>query len=199
MIKIGITGGIGSGKSVVAELFRIMGIPVYIADIESKLLTETSPVIRKKLCELFGTSIYGEKGLDKKKLASYIFNDPALLQKVNHIIHPEVSRHFIDWVSQQKGSICVIESAILFESGFDSLVDKTITVFAPRSLRIQRASVRDKITQTEIEQRSKNQLDDDIKRKRSTFTIYNDDRTAIIPQVQELLKPLTHHPFPSEF
>lgn len=118
MIKIGITGGIGSGKSVVASLLALSGVPVYIADEESKWLTNNSPVIREKLTALFGPEIYTNEGLNKKLLASHIFNNPKQLQQVNQIIHPEVNRHFSAWVERQTSPLCAIESAILFESRF---------------------------------------------------------------------------------
>lgn len=190
MIKLGITGGIGSGKSVVAELFTLYGVPVFIADTEAKLLTNSSPVIRRELIALFGDDLYTEAGLDKKKLASYIFNDSQLLQTVNRIIHPEVGTHFLNWVKQQKGKVCAIESAILFESGFDALVDKTLTVFAPEAIRIKRAANRDKISEETIRQRVKNQLSEEIKKERSDFIVYNDDYTALIPQVYAICSSL---------
>ena len=139
MIKIGITGGIGSGKSVVASLLALSGVPVYIADEESKWLTNNSPVIREKLTALFGPEIYTNEGLNKKLLASHIFNNPEQLQQVNQIIHPEVNRHFSAWVERQTSPLCAIESAILFESGFYKVVDISLMVYAPRELRIERA------------------------------------------------------------
>lgn len=190
MIKLGITGGIGSGKSVVAELFTLYGVPVFIADTEAKLLTHTSAVIRKELIALFGDDLYTETGLDKQKLASYIFNDAQLLQAVNRIIHPEVGLHFQNWVKQQKGKVCAIESAILFESGFDALVDKTLTVFAPEEIRIKRVANRDRISAESIRQRIKNQLSEEIKIERSDFIVYNDDNTALIPQVYAIRSSL---------
>lgn len=190
MIKIGITGGIGSGKSVVGELLTLYGVPVFTADTEAKMLTNTSSTIRKELTALLGDDLYTKTGLDKKKLATYIFNDPQLLQTVNKIIHPEVGRHFQNWVKQQKVNICAIESAILFESGFDSLVDKTLTVYAPEEIRIKRAVNRDKISEEIVRQRIKNQISEDIKKERSDFVICNDDQTALIPQVYAILTSL---------
>lgn len=190
MIKIGITGGIGSGKSVVAELLTVMGVPVYIADAEAKRLTNTSAVIRKALVDLFGSDLYNESGLDKKKLASYIFSERDHLLQVNRIIHPEVNRHFNEWVEQQNTPVCAIESAILFESGFYLSVDTTVTVYAPEAIRIARASARDNTTPEAIKQRIDNQLADEAKRDRSDHIIYNDDKTAIIPQVSALLETI---------
>ena len=187
MIKIGITGGIGSGKSVVATLLELSGIPVYIADTESKLLTATSPVIREKLIALFGEQLYTADGLDKKRLASHIFGNPERLEQVNAIIHPEVNRHFLAWTERQNTPVCAIESAILFESGFYKVVDISLMVYAPRELRIERALGRDSASREEIERRINSQMSDEEKKDRSDYVIYNDNRQALIPQVGKLL------------
>lgn len=183
MIKIGITGGIGSGKSVVASLLDLSGIPVYIADTESKRLTETSPAIREQLTALLGSDLYTEKGLNKTLLASYIFNSPDTLRLVNAIIHPEVNRDFSAWAEQQATPFCAIESAILFESGFDRFVDLSLMVYAPLELRIRRARFRDTVSRSEVIARIQSQLPDEIKKERSDYTVYNDDRQALIPQI----------------
>lgn len=190
MSKIGITGGIGSGKSVVATLLGLSGVPVYIADEESKRLTETSPVIREKLISLFGPDLYAGDKLDKRLLASHIFTDPEALKQVNTIIHPEVTRHFLDWASKQATPLCAIESAILFESGLDKIVDVRLMVYAPLETRIDRASNRDAVPREEIVRRIQNQLPDEEKRDRSDFVIKNDDKQALIPQVQRLIGEL---------
>jgi len=190
MIKIGVTGGIGSGKTIVASLLSIMGIPVYIADEESKFLTEHSPSIRKKLIDLFGPDLYTQQGLDKKRLASYIFANSNNLKSVNEIIHPEVQSHFISWTKQQDSTICAIESAILFESGFDQLVDIRLMVYAPLEVRISRVVQRGNISREEIIQRINNQISDEIKLEKSDFSIYNDNQKAIIPQLQEFIRSI---------
>lgn len=190
MSKIGITGGIGSGKSVVATLLGLSGVPVYIADEESKRLTETSPVIREKLLSLFGPDVYAGDKLDKRLLASYIFTDPEVLKQVNAIIHPEVTRHFLDWVSKQTSPLCAIESAILFESGLDKIVDVRLMVYAPLETRIKRASNRDAVSREEIIRRIRHQMSDEEKRDRSDFVIQNDDKQALIPQVRRLIGEL---------
>lgn len=190
MIKIGITGGIGSGKSIIATLLNLHGVPVYVADRESKILTETSPVIRKKLIALFGNSIYTENGLNKKLLASYIFNTPEYLQQVNAIIHPEVNRHFSEWTNAQTANVCAIESAILFESGFNKVVDRSLMVYAPLELRIERAVSRDNVLREEIVRRIENQLPDETKRDQSDYVIYNDDKQALLPQIEKFLASL---------
>lgn len=190
MIRIGITGGIGSGKSVVATILSLLGIPVYIADTESKWLTNHSPIIRSKLIELFGKDIYINNELNKLLLASHIFQDPLLLQQVNKIIHPEVNSHFQKWVDNQKTNICAIESAILFESGFNKYVDVSLMVYAPKEIRIERAIKRDATKRNEIVRRINNQMSDELKRDRSDYVIYNDDRHLLIPQIENLINHL---------
>ena len=187
---IGITGGIGSGKSIVASVMDLYGIPVYIADQESKRLINESPVIRERLTALCGSSIYTGKGLDKRALASLIFGDPELLRQVNGIIHPEVNRDFLAWAGRQSAPLCAIESAILFESGFDRIVDIRLMVYAPREIRIERAAGRDKASREEIERRIDSQLPDEVKKERSDYIIYNDGRRALIPQVREFIRQI---------
>lgn len=190
MIKIGITGGIGSGKSVVASLLALNGVPVYIADTESKLLTVHSPIIRKGLTDLFGIEIYTDEGLNKPLLASHIFGDQEKLKQVNGIIHPEVNRHFQEWAEQQQADICAIESAILFESGFNRIVDATLMVYAPLETRIRRALERDTVSREAIISRINSQMPDEIKKEKCDYIIYNDDKQALLPQVTEFIRQL---------
>lgn len=187
MTKIGLTGGIGSGKSVVAALLEVMGVPVYIADEESKRLTNTSPAIRQGLTALFGEDIYREGELDKKRLAALIFTDKEKLNQANAVIHPEVSRHFLDWVSRQTAPCCAIESAILFESGFDRQVDCTVMVSAPIDVRIARTIARDGASVASVTRRINSQMPDEEKQSRADSVICNDGRHALIPQVEALL------------
>lgn len=188
MIKIGITGGIGSGKSVVATLLRLYGIPVYIADEESKRLTNSSPVIRRALVDLIGEAVYDADGkLDKPRLANFIFGQPEHLARVNAIIHPEVNRDFLDWSERQEKAFCAIESAILFESGFDRIVDVKLMVLAPLEIRLERAIARDHASREALERRIKSQMADEEKASRSDFVIHNDGRQALIPQVENFI------------
>lgn len=191
MIRIGLTGGIGSGKSVVASLLQTYGIPVYIADLESKKLLQTSTVIREQLIILLGETIYDGNILNRKRMASLIFNDAQLLKKVNNIIHPEVASHFNTWVKQQNTEFSVLESAILFESGFNHHVDISLTVYTPIELRIKRTVMRDGMTETEVLQRIKNQLPDDKKKEYADYVINNDENQALIPQIEKILTSLT--------
>ncbi len=162
MIKLGITGGIGSGKSTVSEIFRLAGIPVYIADIESKKLTATSPVIRKKLIEAFGDDLYEGAILNKKLLASYIFTDKNNLEKANKIIHPEVDKHFSGWVeSYGTKPLIAVETAILYESGMNRFTDKVLMVYTPLEERIRRVMCRDGSSRESIMDRINSQIPDE--------------------------------------
>ncbi|MDR2918586.1 MAG: dephospho-CoA kinase [Tannerella sp.] len=191
MIRIGLTGGIGSGKSVVASLLQTYGIPIYIADQESKKLLQTSPAIREQLITLLGNSIYEENRLNRQRMASLIFNDAKLLKKVNNIIHPQVASHFNTWAKRQNTEFTVLESAILFESGFTQYVDISLMVYAPMELRIKRTVIRDNTTETEVLQRIKNQLPDEEKKEYADYIINNDDNQALIPQTQKILASLS--------
>jgi len=184
MITIGLTGGMGSGKSVVASLLELYGMSVYIADEESKQLLNASPVIRAQLTTLLGSAIYDATGLNRRLMASLIFNDAKLLEQVNAVIHPLVAHHFKQWLSQQTSTCVVLESAILFESGFDHLVDIRMMVYAPRDICIKRVMARDRITETEVLQRMQHQIPDEEKKILSDCVIYNDDMHALIPQIE---------------
>ena len=187
MITIGLTGGIGSGKSVVASLFETYGMSVYIADTESKRLLNSSPLIREQLTALLGSSIYDDAGgLNRRLMASLIFNDAKLLEQVNAVIHPEVARHFKAWTSRQTTNFVVLESAILFESGLNHFVDRCMLVYAPRELRIKRVMARDKITEREVLQRMQHQIPDEEKSVLADYVIHNDDMHALIPQIEKI-------------
>ena len=205
MTTIGLTGGIGSGKSTVALLFEIYGIPVYSADEESKHLLETlnpnrvsnpvrvetahhHSVIRDQLIALLGDSIYGHDGLNRRLMASLIFNDDKLLEQVNAVIHPEVGRHFQSWLERQTTTYAVLESAILFESNFDRYVDVCVMVYAPRELRIRRVMARDQVTEFQVLQRMQHQLPDEEKREKADFVICNDETQPLIPQIEKFLQ-----------
>lgn len=190
MIKIGITGGIGSGKSVVAQLLSVHGIPVYIADDESKKLTNTSPVIRERLIHLFGSDIYTSEGLNKPALAKAIFGNKDLLQRVNQLIHPEVNKHFLAWSERQEPNCCAIESAILFESGFNKIVDVSLMVYAPLEIRVQRALQRDHSTEEALRKRIESQISDEEKKLWADYTIINDGKQPLLPQVEKFLSQI---------
>ena len=188
VIKIGITGGIGSGKSVVSKLLRAMSIPVYLSDDEAKRLTATDETIRKELTALLGDELYQGDVLNKSLLAGYLFASPENAARVNAIIHPVVKQDFRRWCKENASSfILAMESAILIEAGFAPEVDAVVMVYAPKEVRIRRAMKRDGASRKQIEQRIKNQMDDEAKRAKADYTIINDDKTPLIPQVFRLL------------
>lgn len=151
MKTIGITGGIGSGKSYVSDILRReFGIPVYDCDKEAKRLTATDPDIRRRLIRLVGPEVFNGQELNKKLLADYLFANPENARKVNAIIHPAVQEDFKLWAGRQQKPITALESAILFESGFNGLVDKVILVDAPEDVRLKRAMLRDTATEAQI-------------------------------------------------
>jgi dephospho-CoA kinase len=185
---IGLTGGIGSGKSTISRLLEIMGVPVYIADSESKKLTDTSPLIREKLIEKFGRDLYKEGKLDKSLLASLIFGNEENLGYVNSVIHPVVRDDFEKWTtSYTKNELVAIESAILFDSGFNNTADFTVNVSTPLEMRIHRVETRDGLPRESIISRINNQLPEEERNRRSDFIILNDHVEALIPQLESLL------------
>lgn len=191
MIKLGITGGIGSGKSTVSEIFTLCGVPVYIADVESKKLVATSPLIKDKLITLLGEDLYKGNILDKALLASHIFNNKEKLDKVNAIIHPQVKKDYERWLDKNKYcKIVAQEAAILFESGFNKLMDKVVMVYTPLELRIQRTMTRDNTSYEKVLERIQNQMPDEEKAKLSDFVIVNDGTSSLIEQVQNVIKQL---------
>lgn len=189
MIKIGITGGIGSGKSVISELLRLFGIPVFIADDESKQLLDSSMAIRESLTSLFGKDIYFDGFLDRRLLASKIFGNEELLKKVNGIVHPVVRQKFFDWIECEKqvSDYCGIESAILYESHFENTVDCVLMVYAPLELRIRRTVARDKTSSEAVVRRISSQMSDEDKRARADYVILNDDVHSLIAQTNNFL------------
>lgn len=192
MIKLGITGGIGSGKSTVSSIFQVLDIPVYIADNESKRLTEESPIIRKQLIKLFNdNNLYQNNKLNKPLLASYIFKDKETLSKVNSIIHPIVFNHFVEWTDQNKANkIIALESAILFETNMDKLIDYTILVSAPLEKRIAQVMLRDNTSREKVIERINNQLPEEDKIKKSNFIIENDESFSLINQCLDLINKI---------
>ncbi|PVW16538.1 dephospho-CoA kinase [Marixanthomonas spongiae] len=186
MKTIGLTGGIGSGKTTVATMFSELGVPIYIADIEAKKLTNTSEAIKSELTEILGEKAYNKNGLNRKYVADQIFNNEQLLKKVNQIIHPRVAEHFKEWAQQQTGIYCIEEAAILFENGGYKNCDYTILVTAPKQLRIDRILKRDDTTETEIQSRMDNQWPDEKKKALADFTIENIDMEMTRAQVKEI-------------
>ena len=192
-IKIGITGGIGSGKSVVAKLLAWMGIPVYQTDAEAKRLMLSDADIRRELTALVGSNAYNEKGLNKALLASYVFGNPEHTRQVNAIVHPKVRHDFRKWAGDSGRMMVALESAILLEAGFRNEVDKVVMVYAPQEVRIERAIRRDSATREQIEKRIRSQMSDENKREAADFVIVNDGETPLIPQVLSLISSLSRN------
>ncbi|CAN5470917.1 dephospho-CoA kinase [soil metagenome] len=191
MMVIGITGGIGSGKSIVCTLFQSFGIPVYEADVEAKKMYDLPEVIAE-VKNTFGEKYFSASSeLDRKKFAEFVFNDEAALKKINSIIHPHVKKNFRDWKKLHNESPYILkEAAILFESGSDKGCDKIITVTAPVELRIQRVLDRDKRSKAQIEKIIQKQWSDEEKIKRSDFVIVNDETKLVLPQVMRIHETL---------
>lgn len=191
-IKVGITGGIGSGKSVVSKLLGIMGVPVYISDIEAKRITQTDEQIRQGLCALVGQDVFQDGELNRPLLASYMFGHSGHVKAVNEIIHPRVKDDFRQWTARLEGKPLVgMESAILVESGFRDEVDFLVMVYAPLEVRVERAIKRDCSSRELVMKRIESQMSDEAKRNYADFVIMNDDETPLIPQVLELISLLS--------
>lgn len=191
MIKIAITGGIGSGKSYVSHLLEDMNVPVYNADNEAKRLTVSDAGIRTALIALLGEEVYKNGVLNKPLLASYLFSDPVHIKRINSIIHPRVREDFAEWAKQWKDCEVVgMESAILFEAGFENTVDVVMMVYAPVDLRVERAMYRDGASEEQVRARIAAQMDDEEKRRRADFTVVNDGNRPLVPQLTEIMEQL---------
>lgn len=193
MLKVGLTGGIGSGKTTVARFFQDKAYPVYIADQEAARLINTSSAICQKLTQLLGPQIYkAPHRLDKTLLADCIFKHPDLLQQVNTIVHPEVMNDFQEWCTQQNSPLLFFESAILYEAGLEHYFDCIICIYAPLLTRIQRVMKRDRLPEEKIRERINNQLDDTEKCKRADFSINTDEGQNWQQQALEIESTLIH-------
>lgn len=187
---VGLTGGIGSGKTTVANMFHALGVPVYIADEEAKKIMVSSKIIKRKLIALFGEDAYINGILNKPFIAKTIFNDKAYLEKMNAIIHPKVGIHFKKWVLKQQSPYVIKEAAILFENGSYKQCDYVITVTAPKELKIKRLLNRDNTTLEKIEAIMKNQWNDEEKTKLSNFVIDNSQLEKTKKQVAKIHKKI---------
>ncbi len=190
MIKVGLTGGIGSGKSTVAKVFEVLGIPVYYADDAAKKLMNEDESLKQKIKELFGPAVYKDDILDKKNLAAIVFNNPQKLQLLNAWVHPATIAAAAIWLQQQTTPYAIKEAALIFESGAQKDLDYVIGVHAPAALRIQRTMQRDGVTRAEVMARMDKQLDEIIKMRLCDFIIKNDEQELLIPQVVALHQKL---------
>jgi dephospho-CoA kinase len=185
-LKIGLTGGIGSGKTTIAKMFQLLDVPVYYADAASKRLYHTNRELMASLKQHFGDDIYTNDQLNRSKLAAIVFNDPRQLELLNQIAHPATIKDAEEWMRQQTAPYVIKEAALLFESGSVSGLDYVIGVHTPKHLRIKRVMDRDGISREEVQSRMQRQIEDDIKMRLCDFIIENNEQELVIPQVLSL-------------
>lgn len=191
MLKIGITGGIGSGKSTVARIFSLLGVPVYYADDAAKTIMQTDDLLIQQVKAHFGEQMYdGNNVLDRAALGKIVFNDKDKLELLNSLVHPATIRHSDEWADRQTSPYVLKEAALLFESGSFQYLDKCIGVSAPQPLRILRVMKRDNISRNDVLARMHKQIDDSIKMKLCDYVIRNDEQEMVIPQVLALHETL---------
>ena len=190
VLRVGLTGGIGSGKSTVAQIFEVLGIPVYYADIAAKRLMNENAELRSAVINIFGEQAYANKILDRKYISSLVFSDPAKLELLNSIVHPATKKDGEAWMQQQTSPYAIHEAALIFEAKVSERLDCVIGVSSPPELRIKRAMERDKVSRDEVLKRMEQQLDEDIKMSKSDYVLINDEQQLLIPQVLELHEKL---------
>ena len=188
-MKIGITGNIGSGKTTAVNVFKSMGIPVYLADDEAKKLYKEQEV-KDKVLELFGSQVFTDDDIDLKKLAEVIFNSQSKLNQINNLIHPLVMKRYEDWHKKQNSPYTICESAIIFEARIQAHFNYVINIYAPIEMRISRVMNRDSVSKEEVKKRMDTQLPDEFKNILSHFHITNDGKQDLIEQVKKINKQL---------
>lgn len=188
MLKIGITGGIGSGKTTVCKVFELLGVPVFYADDVAKSLMYTDPVLKSEILKAFGENSYSKNGdLNRSYISSIVFNDKHELEKLNSLVHPAVFRAFDNWVlSQKEASYVIKEAALLYESDAYKMCDQSILVISPIETRISRVKARDGISAEDIQLRMNRQLSDEQKMKFADHILNNDEKQLLIPQIIQL-------------
>lgn len=186
MFKVGITGGIGSGKSTVCRLFAARGVAIYDTDAAAKRLMGEDEALKRAIIDRFGAESYTAEGLNRPYLAAQIFGDEEAREALNGLVHPAVTADFERWAEEQAGDYVVLESAILYEAGLDKYLDRVVAVLAPRALRLERAMKRDGATRDKIEQRMDAQMSDDELRERADLSLVNIFEEELEAMVQEL-------------
>ena len=192
-MKLGVTGGIGSGKTSVCRVFGVLGIPVFSADPEAAIIMNTDPDVINGINDISGRNLYPDGILNKEELASLIFHDPELLKKVNSLVHPVVFDHFRIWADKQTTPYVIMEAAILFESGASKLVDRVATVVAPVEERINRVIIRNRLTREQVTDRIKNQMDEEERIRLSDYVINNSENEMIIPVILAIHEDIMTH------
>ena len=190
MLKIGLTGGIGSGKSTVAKIFEVLGIPVYYADEAARRIMNENEGLKAQIIAQFGTQSYANGALNRAYLAAEVFNDKAKLERLNALVHPVTIADSSQWMARQTTPYAVKEAALIFESGTRRYLDYVIGVSAPAPLRMLRATRRDHSTKEKVEAVMNRQLDESVKMKLCDFVIINDEQQAVLPQVMKLHEEL---------
>ena len=187
MFRLGITGGIGSGKSLVCSILEKFGIPVYYADKEARRLMNSSVDLKRAIKDVFGEEIYPDGELDRQEMGRRIFGEPDLLNEINRMVHPVVREDFIKWSESCENVPYVIEeAAILFESGAASEMDASVLIYAPKQLRIERVMARDGLSRSEVEKRINMQMDEEEKKRLADRVILNDEKKLLLPQLVAL-------------
>jgi dephospho-CoA kinase len=186
MLKIGLTGGIGSGKTTVAHIFEVLGIPVYYADEAAKNLMNEDPVLRQQIINRFGPEAYKEGKLDRHFLGTLVFSNPEKLKQLNEIVHPATRKDGERWISLQKAPYAIREAALIFEAGLEPGFDYIIGVTAPEALRIGRVIRRDRTSREKVLKRIRQQMNEEEKMKLCDFVIQNNEEVAVLPQVMKI-------------
>ncbi|WP_152266753.1 dephospho-CoA kinase [Agriterribacter humi] len=190
MLKIGLTGGIGSGKTMVARIFELLGIPVYYADAAAKTIMNEDESLKALIIEHFGKAAYTDGTLNRAYISSIVFQNKEKLALLNSLVHPATIRAAEKWMLQQQAAYAIKEAALIFESGSQNGLDLVIGVYAPKSLRILRTMQRDTISRDEVLKRMSNQVNEELKMKLCDFVIYNNEQQLLIPQVIALHEKL---------
>jgi dephospho-CoA kinase len=195
-LKLGVTGGIGSGKTSVCKVFTVLGIPVFSTDRIAREIMDSDENIIRRINSIAGRDMYSNGSLDRMALASLIFNNNTLLEKVNSLVHPVVFDQFARWEKVQTSPYIIMEAAILFESGASKLVDKIATIVAPEEERLSRVTQRSKLSRHQVLERMMNQMNDEARIKLSDYVIYNSENDMIIPAIlaihNDILKKLNN-------
>lgn len=192
-MKLGVTGGIGSGKTSVCRVFNVLGIPVFSADSEARKIMTGNQRVIDGINEIAGRNIYSSGILDSSSLAELIFNNQEALARVNTLVHPEVFAAFEEWSRVQVSPYVIMEAAILFESGAENRVDRIATVVAPVEERIERVTRRNLLTREQVIDRIRNQMDDETRIQRSDYIIYNSENDMIIPEILRINEDILNH------
>ena len=186
MLKIGLTGGIGSGKSTVAHIFEVLGIPVYYADTEAKKLMGANEELKASITRAFGEEAYVDGRLNREYIAAQVFNNDKKIELLNSLVHPATIKDAEEWIKIQRAAYVIKEAALIFESGSNKNLDYVIGVQSPLELRIKRVMDRDNIPAHQVKARMNQQMDDDLKLRLCDYVIVNDEHEMVIPQVLAL-------------